>query len=96
MRISEAVTEAHSNARDKGFYDKPLEFGTRIALIHSELSEALEAHRQGDEMGVAEELADVCIRVFDLCGAAGIDLEVEIRSKMLINRGRERLHGKNY
>ncbi len=70
--------------------------GTLIALIHSELSEALEAHREGDVENFAEEMADVVIRVADLCGGYGIDLEAAIVAKMERNRQRPRLHGKRY
>ncbi len=42
MNISEIVTRAHENAVKHGFWDPAPEFGTAIALIHSELSEALE------------------------------------------------------
>jgi len=37
--------EIHSANVIKGFYDEEKQFGTLIALIHSELSEALEADR---------------------------------------------------
>ncbi|PKL13991.1 MAG: hypothetical protein CVV52_03710 [Spirochaetae bacterium HGW-Spirochaetae-8] len=47
MDIDDLVKKAHENAKDKGFHDKRMEVGTMIALIHSELSEALEAHRAG-------------------------------------------------
>lgn len=47
MNITELVTRAHGNAVKHGFWDPPLDFGTAIALIHSELSEALEEVRAG-------------------------------------------------
>jgi NTP pyrophosphatase (non-canonical NTP hydrolase) len=34
------------NAKKKGFYDKPIEVGTKLMLCVSELSGALEAHRK--------------------------------------------------
>lgn len=43
-----------------------------------------------------DELADACIRLFDLAESQGIDLEFHILSKMKFNKSRERLHGKNY
>lgn len=42
MNITELVGRAHDNAVKHGFWDPPLNFGTAIALIHSELSEALD------------------------------------------------------
>ena len=96
MNINELCRLAHENARNKGFWDKPREFGTLIALLHSELSEALEADRKEDIVNVKEELADVAIRLGDLCGGLGIDLEAEITKKMDSNKKRDRLHGKEY
>lgn len=96
MQISELVKQAHDNAVAKGFWDKPREFGTLIALIHSELSEALEADRRLDGAGVAEELADVVIRVADLCSGYGLYLEDAIINKMAINKQRPHKHGKAY
>ena len=43
-----------------------------------------------------DELADVLIRVADLAGYMGIDLETHVELKMRYNRGRERLHGKKF
>ena len=106
MTIRELVSRAHENAARHGFWDKPPELGTSIALIHSELSEALEEHRKGDGFlsyvkdgkpeGIAAELADEVIRIADLCGAVGIDLEEVIAEKMKYNEGRPYRHGKKY
>ena len=72
--------------------------GELIALMHSELSEALEALRQVDESknNVGEELADCCIRIFDYCGARDIDLEKELNEKIEINKKRPKKHGKKF
>lgn len=47
MEIKTLVAKAHENAVKHGFWEPPLSFGTAIALIHSELSEALEEERNG-------------------------------------------------
>jgi len=96
LHIEHAQQRAFENAKLKGFHDSKREFGTVIALIHSELSEALEADRHGDADQVAEELADAVIRILDFCGSAGINLDKEITKKMKVNEGRTRLHGKRY
>lgn len=44
--INDLAAEIYQNNKEKGFHEQPHEFGTYIALIHSELSEAIEAHRK--------------------------------------------------
>lgn len=46
MNLKQIATEARANAIAKGFTD-PVEIGTWLMLITSELSEALDAHREG-------------------------------------------------
>jgi len=48
MNLTELSKEVHKGNVERGFYDNPPNFGTIIALIHSELSKALEAHRKAD------------------------------------------------
>lgn len=104
MGINDLVKAIHQNAVDHGFWEKP-NFAEKVALIHSELSEALEADRQpgvqpSDKLegvtAVAEELADAVIRIFDLCGHLQIDLEKVVLAKMAYNASRPHLHGKRY
>lgn len=70
---------------------------TKIALIHSELSEGLEGHRteipEGAKGYIGEELADAVIRILDLAEFLKIDLGQEILKKHEYNTGREFLHG---
>lgn len=70
--------------------------GELIALMHSELSEALEGERK-DAMDdklphrkMAEvELADTLIRIFDYAGAFGYDLDGALHEKLAYNARRE-------
>lgn len=45
--LDELIAKSFNTARIKGFWDKKIEFGTRLMLVVSELSEALEADRKG-------------------------------------------------
>lgn len=67
--------------------------GISIALMHSELSEALEAYRHGNPpsehipefSGVEEELADLAIRIMDHGCARGHRVAEAIIAKMAFN-----------
>lgn len=43
-----------------------------------------------------DELADTIIRLLDLCGARGIDIEWHIKNKLDYNKTRPHKHGKQY
>lgn len=45
--LNEFAHDVHENAVAHGWWETEREFGTIIALCHSELSEALEEHRSG-------------------------------------------------
>lgn len=97
MTIGKLIEECHTTALRKGWWDEERNDGELIALMHSELSEALEAMRARADMdAIAEELADCCIRIFDYCGAREIDLENTLRRKMAYNKTRPYRHGKKF
>ncbi len=64
-----------------------------LALIHSEVSEALEDFRHDRREHFTEELADIVIRVLDLAGGLGVDLDTAIATKLAKNRLRSFRHG---
>lgn len=94
--LAELQREAYDIAEAHGFHDARTKRATALALIHSEVSEALEADRDGDEEGYGEELADIVIRVLDHAEEVGIDLQEEVLRKMAQNRQRAHRHGREY
>lgn len=48
MDLKATAKEIHENARAKGFWDKERNLGEMLCLIHSEISEAMEADRTGN------------------------------------------------
>jgi NTP pyrophosphatase (non-canonical NTP hydrolase) len=93
----------HETAIEKGFWDKPKNFdvfGNKLALIHSEVTEVLEAIRKnkGSEK-IVEEMVDILIRTFDLyasmrnSGFVYHSLDEVLFKKMEINKERPKLHG---
>jgi NTP pyrophosphatase (non-canonical NTP hydrolase) len=94
----------HQTAADKGFWDEARNTGEAIALIHSEISEALEAVRHGsprDEkcpefLNVEVEMADAIIRIMDLAAASDWDVAGAIVAKAAYNQTRPHKHGKKF
>jgi len=102
--INDLAEPIHTNAVDKGFWDGT--FGpdlvvAKLGLVHSEVSEMLEAYRK--QMGsekIMEEAADIIIRLLDLIAGLhehGVvdttDIEGIIERKVIANFNRPRLHG---
>jgi len=99
--------DVYNTAVEKGWYDDggKRNLGEAIALMHSELSEALEALRQGettpsdklpDYLGVEEELADCIVRIMDIARAKNWRVAEAIVAKIAYNKGRPPKHGKKF
>ena len=99
--LDRITSQCYTTAMMKGWWDSNRGIPECIALIHSELSEALEYHRMGrvpdDHLpefdGLTVELADVIIRVFDLAGRHKLKLSEALLAKMAYNESRPVKHG---
>jgi NTP pyrophosphatase (non-canonical NTP hydrolase) len=93
----------HETAIEKGFWSSPKNFdvfGNKLALIHSEVTEVLEAIRKnkGSEE-IVEEMSDILIRTLDLyasmrnAGFVEHSLDEVLFNKIEKNKVRPALHG---
>jgi len=97
-QLNKLCEEIHEGNIIAGWWDQkdnPLIVATKLALIHTEVSEALEGDRKSindDKLThrtmLEVELADVIIRVADLAGFLGIPLGTVIREKQEFNAKR--------
>ncbi len=111
--LDQLASRIHTNAVNKGFYETFAHevviddnlVGLKLALIHSEVTEILEAIRKSQgEDAIAAEFADVIIRLLDLYNVLRNSLiygELRpladaIAEKVQYNESREHLHGNKY
>jgi NTP pyrophosphatase (non-canonical NTP hydrolase) len=96
---------AHTTSRKAGWWTElhtgaPIQVRTvfceKLALIHGELSEALEGYRKNlqdvhlpHRLSVEVELADAILRILDLAGAMNLDLAGAAAEKDQYNKSRK-------
>jgi NTP pyrophosphatase (non-canonical NTP hydrolase) len=91
---------AHTTATNHGFTG--MDINTQLLRIHSEVSEASEAVRDGklpskkipDFSALEEELADAVIRIMDLGYKHNLYIGHALAAKMWYNQNRPHLHGR--
>lgn len=98
------VQKVYQTAKEHGFHEGKNNDGEVLCLIHSEISEALQALRDGNKpdahcpqfSSLEVELADAVIRIMDYAGAANLDIAGAIIAKMVYNETRPYKHGKKF
>lgn len=117
MSLNELAQEIHLTAKKHGWWQKEViptpngdisiepNIPEKLALIHSEVSEALEESRIGTPLtstflgtddkpiGFSSELADIIIRVLDLAAYLSIDIDKAVAAKVAYNKYRPYRHG---
>lgn len=103
LTLNQLAKEIHKNADEHGWWEEERALPEILCLCHSELSEALEEYRNGNDMvwvgeggkpeGVATEMVDCVIRIFDYLAHMGVDIDGVMRQKMEYNLHRPYRHG---
>lgn len=103
MTINELVDTSFRIADEHGWHESERPIPEMLMLLTTELAEAMEDYRtqnmelyfddNGKPCGFVSEIADVFIRLGDLCGMLGIDIEKAIEIKHMYNRKRSYRHG---
>lgn len=97
----------HNTPFEEGRRSEPVgvdhdRIASKLALVHSEVSEALEALREGHIVaymkdgkpeGLEIELADTIIRILHLAEDLGLDMDEAVKCKMAFNQKRSYMHG---
>lgn len=107
LTLKEWQKEVWQVADEHGWHQEEATIGDRLALIHAEISEALEEYRDGKmnlyfewdksviqkPEGFGIELADAIIRILHLAEIEGLDMDYLVTLKNAYNKTRPFRHG---
>lgn len=87
MSINKLAEQNYDWVERMGWHNKTVL--EALALVASEVGEAInECRGEQPTPELAEELADIVLRVLDIAHWQGIDMEKELKNKMLKNKRR--------
>ena len=95
MLFHKFVKEVHDWSESQGFWkdesqSRKVDFQlAKLALVHTEVSEACEDVRRGKLDELPLELADIIIRTVNFASHYGIDIESALSQKMEVNHRRQ-------
>lgn len=76
--------------------DRLMSYLEQADAIHREGGFAVDCFESQIKDTFEDEIADALIRILDLCGGMGIDIQFHVNEKLLYNATRARLHGKKF
>ena len=103
--INDLAADIHANAVKQGYwtsYDctpkeyKPQIMSSQLMLCVTEIAEACEELRVGDDEKFKVEIADALIRILDVACMYTPDIAKVIHDKREHNKGRPPMHGKKF
>jgi NTP pyrophosphatase (non-canonical NTP hydrolase) len=68
--------------------------GDKVAYFESD--DLVQGFKSNIKDTFEDEVADAVIRLLDMCGGFGIDIEFHVQTKLMYNASRPYKHGKNY
>lgn len=106
MTLNNLARNIFEGNKEAGFWDSPRPLTETTMLVVTELAEAIEEERAGNPdqwvspngkpEGVDVELVDALIRLLDILGSRGVDIDAVLGSKLAYNKTRGYRHGKVY
>ena len=74
--------------KDRPIMESNNSFESIVSLLRGEVDELVEAHPNGDNYEIEQELADVFIFAFTLANILKVDVETVVKEKMGYNQAR--------